>query len=153
MMPQRIRLLSIPGILFSMLSMLIVFCKQSSGQNLCVLDRASNYMIQLKNQFLVNVADVWVCRRLIGRRFDDPSVKTDVKSWPFTVIDRDGNPYIQVEYLGETKQFSPQEISSMVLTKVYTYLFPIQGQYRNILCVFVGHADEGNCRGQAWPIC
>lgn len=63
-----------------------------------------------------------ICRRLIGRRFDDPSVKTDVKSWPFTVIDRDGNPYIQVEYLGETKQFSPQEISSMVLTKVYTYL-------------------------------
>lgn len=94
-----------------------------------------------------------MCRRLIGRRFDDPSVKTDVKSWPFTVIDRDGNPYIQVEYLGETKQFSPQEISSMVLTKVYTYLFPIQGQCRNILCVFVGHADEGNCRGQAWPIC
>lgn len=57
-------------------------------------------------------------RRLIGRRFDDPSVKKDVQSWPFKVIDREGNPYIEVDYLGETKQFSPQEISSMVLTKV-----------------------------------
>lgn len=59
MMPQRIRLLSIPGILFSMLSMSIVFCEQSSsGQNLCILGRASNYVIQLMNQFLVKVADV-----------------------------------------------------------------------------------------------
>lgn len=57
-------------------------------------------------------------RRLIGRRFDDPSVKKDTQSWPFRVIDKDGNPQIEVEYLGETKQFSPQEISAMVLVKV-----------------------------------
>jgi heat shock 70kDa protein 1/2/6/8 len=58
-------------------------------------------------------------RRLIGRRFDDPTVKKDMESWPFKVID-DGNnnPKVQVEYLGETKSFSPQEISAMVLTKV-----------------------------------
>lgn len=57
-------------------------------------------------------------RRLIGRRFDDPSVKKDTQSWPFKVIDKDGNPQIELEYLGETKQFSPQEISAMVLVKV-----------------------------------
>jgi heat shock 70kDa protein 1/2/6/8 len=56
---------------------------------------------------------------LIGRRFDDPTVKKDIESWPFKVVDQGGNPYVQVEYLGETKTFSPQEISSMVLTKVY----------------------------------
>lgn len=60
---------------------------------------------------------------MIGRRFDDPSVKKDVQTWPFTVVDREGNPYIEVEYLGETKQFSPQEISSMVLTKVCMPIF------------------------------
>ena len=38
--------------------------------------------------------------------------------WPFTVVDKDGSPYIQVNYLGEDKTFSPQEISSMVLTKM-----------------------------------
>lgn len=59
-----------------------------------------------------------IFRRLIGRRFDDPVVKKDVESWPFKVVDQGGNPMVQVEYLGETKAFSPQEISSMVLMKV-----------------------------------
>ena len=57
-------------------------------------------------------------RRLIGRRFDDPTVKKDIESWPFKVVDQGGNPMVQVEYLKETKTFSPQEISSMVLMKV-----------------------------------
>ena len=57
-------------------------------------------------------------RRLIGRRFDDPTVKKDIESWPFKVVDHGGNPFVEVEYLGETKTFSPQEISSMILTKV-----------------------------------
>ena len=38
--------------------------------------------------------------------------------WPFTVIDRDGSPIVQVQYLGEDKTFTPQEISSMVLIKM-----------------------------------
>lgn len=58
-------------------------------------------------------------RRLIGRRYEDPIVKKDIESWPFKVVDQGGNPVVEVEYLGETKTFSPQEISSMVLMKVY----------------------------------
>lgn len=59
-------------------------------------------------------------RRLIGRPFSDPVVKKDIESWPFKVIEQgsSGNPIVEVEYLGETKTFSPQEISAMVLTKV-----------------------------------
>jgi molecular chaperone DnaK (HSP70) len=57
-------------------------------------------------------------RRLIGRRFDDETVKKDIQSWPFKVIAAGDSPMVQVEYLGETKQFSPQEISAMVLVKV-----------------------------------
>ena len=38
--------------------------------------------------------------------------------WPFTVVEKDGSPFIKVEYLGEEKTFSPQEISSMVLMKM-----------------------------------
>lgn len=41
-----------------------------------------------------------------------------MQSWPFKVIDEDGNPKIEVDYLGETKRFTAQEISSMVLVKV-----------------------------------
>jgi L1 cell adhesion molecule like protein len=41
-----------------------------------------------------------------------------MKHWPFTVISDDGKPKIQVQYKGETKTFFPEEISSMVLTKM-----------------------------------
>jgi len=61
---------------------------------------------------------VFDAKRLIGRRFDDPDVKKDMKNFPFSVVDRDGAPVIEVEYLKEKKQFSPQEISAMVLTKM-----------------------------------
>ncbi|KAH3901510.1 Heat shock protein SSB [Saccharomycodes ludwigii] len=72
-----------------------------------------------KNQAALNPRNtVFDAKRLIGRRFDDESVQKDIKTWPFKVIDVDGNPMIEVEYLGETKTFSPQEISSMVLNKM-----------------------------------
>ncbi|CAG0902856.1 unnamed protein product [Darwinula stevensoni] len=57
-------------------------------------------------------------KRLIGRRFDDPSVQSDMKHWPFDVVSDGGKPKIQVEYKGERKTFSPEEISSMVLTNM-----------------------------------
>ena len=59
-------------------------------------------------------------RRLIGRRFEDETVTKDIKSWPFKVIDQGGNPMVEVQYLGESKIFSPQEISAMVLGKVWS---------------------------------
>lgn len=72
-----------------------------------------------KNQAAMNPRNtVFDAKRLIGRRYDDPDVKKDMTHWPFQVIEKAGSPFIQVEYLGETKTFSPQEISSMVLTKM-----------------------------------
>ncbi|KAK9477059.1 heat shock protein 70 family [Lipomyces japonicus] len=73
-----------------------------------------------KNQAALNPKNtVFDAKRLIGRRFDDPSVQKDAKTWPFALIsDPSGQPLIEVEYLNEKKTFSPQEISSMVLTKM-----------------------------------
>ncbi|CAD6457377.1 8dcc7f3b-af3f-4c47-8fff-21ba543a5543 [Sclerotinia trifoliorum] len=72
-----------------------------------------------KNNAAMNPKNtIFDIKRLIGRRFDDPHTTKDIQSWPFTVIDQDGSPFVQVEYLGEEKIFSPQEISSMVLTKM-----------------------------------
>jgi L1 cell adhesion molecule like protein len=41
-----------------------------------------------------------------------------MKHWPFIVVSDRGKPKIQVQYTGETKIFFPEEISSMVLTKM-----------------------------------
>ncbi|WWD09456.1 heat shock protein HSS1 [Kwoniella europaea PYCC6329] len=72
-----------------------------------------------KNQVAMNPYNtVFDAKRLIGRKFADAEVQADMKHWPFKVIDKAGKPIIQVEYRGEEKTFSPEEISSMVLIKM-----------------------------------
>jgi len=61
---------------------------------------------------------VFDAKRLIGRKFEDTTVQADMKHWPFKVVNESGKPKIQVEYKNETKLFTPEEISSMVLTKM-----------------------------------
>ncbi|XP_021904651.1 heat shock 70 kDa protein [Carica papaya] len=73
-----------------------------------------------KNQVAMNPQNtVFDAKRLIGRRFSDPSVQSDMKLWPFKVVAGPGDkPMIVVQHKGEEKQFSAEEISSMVLTKM-----------------------------------
>ncbi|KAL2133451.1 hypothetical protein VTI74DRAFT_2337 [Chaetomium olivicolor] len=72
-----------------------------------------------KNQVAMNPHNtVFDAKRLIGRKFNDPEVQSDMKHFPFKVIDRGGKPVIEVEFKGEKKVFTPEEISSMVLTKM-----------------------------------
>ncbi|GBP04901.1 Major heat shock 70 kDa protein Ba [Eumeta japonica] len=72
-----------------------------------------------KNQVALNPTNtVFDAKRLIGRKFDDSKIQQDMKHWPFKVINDCSKPKIQVEYKGETKRFAPEEISSMVLTKM-----------------------------------
>ena len=62
---------------------------------------------------------VFDAKRLIGRRFAEPSVQSDMKHWPFKVLEgKGGKPEIEVEYKGETKRFMPEEISAAVLQKM-----------------------------------
>jgi len=72
-----------------------------------------------KNQVAMNPQNtVFDAKRLIGRKFADAEVQADMKHFPFKVIDKAGKPVIEVEFKGENKQFTPEEISSMVLTKM-----------------------------------
>jgi len=72
-----------------------------------------------KNQVAMNPENtVFDAKRLIGRRFEDDTVQSDLKHWPFTVVSEGGKPKITVNYKAETKSFFPEEISSMVLTKM-----------------------------------
>ena len=62
---------------------------------------------------------VFDAKRLIGRKFDDPTVKSDMEHWPFTVKSGvAGKPQIEVDFKGERVTFQPEEISAMVLTKM-----------------------------------
>ena len=76
------------------------------------------YQVSARTTPRSNEALICHDRRLIGRRYDDPTVKKDIETWPFKIVDQGGSPLVEVEYLGEKKRFSPQEISSMVLVKV-----------------------------------
>ncbi|KAI6245948.1 Heat shock protein 2 [Erysiphe necator] len=72
-----------------------------------------------KNQVAMNPTNtVFDAKRLIGRKFADPEVQSDMKHFPFKIVDKAGKPVIEVVFKGETKQFTPEEISSMVLTKM-----------------------------------
>merc|ERR1712125_289350 len=73
-----------------------------------------------KNQVARNAENtVFDAKRLIGRKFADPGVQSDMKQWPFKVVcGAGGTPIIDVEYKGERKSFKAEEISSMVLGKM-----------------------------------
>ena len=67
--------------------------------------------------------------RLAALSSSDPSVQKDMSHWPFKVIAGPSDkPLVQVDYKGESKTFSPEEISSMVLVKM-----------REIAVAFLGH--------------
>ena len=62
---------------------------------------------------------VFDAKRLIGRKYSDKTVQSDIKLWPFKV--KSGvseKPLICVNYKEEEKEFSPEELSSMVLIKM-----------------------------------
>ncbi|GMJ08689.1 luminal binding protein [Hibiscus trionum] len=73
-----------------------------------------------KNQAAVNAErTIFDVKRLIGRKIDDKEVQKDTKLVPYKIVNKDGKPYIQVKIKdGETKVFSPEEISAMILTKM-----------------------------------
>jgi len=84
---------------------------------------------------------VFDAKRLIGRHFSDPLVQEDMKHWPFTVKSAPGDkPMIEVQFKGETKEFSPEEISSMVLVKM-----------RDTASAFVGKVGPSGAARQQYP--
>ncbi|KAF9973462.1 ATPase with role in protein import into the ER [Actinomortierella ambigua] len=72
-----------------------------------------------KNQYASNPTNtVFDAKRLIGRKFNEKEVQSDIKNFPFKVKNKGGNPVIEVKYKGENKDFTPEEISAMILGKM-----------------------------------
>ncbi|ELP93746.1 heat shock protein, putative [Entamoeba invadens IP1] len=95
-------------------------CQQNKSSYVAFTDSERLIGDTAKNQIAMNVKNtVFDAKRLIGRRFSDPAIQEDMKHWSFTVVNNGNDkPVIQVEYKGETKKFTPEEISSMVLAKM-----------------------------------
>lgn len=76
---------------------------------------------------------VFDAKRLIGRKYDDPTVQEDIKLWPFKVVKEENGdrPQIVVTYQKQTKRFYAEEISAMVLQKM-----------RKVAEDYVGHKIE-----------
>lgn len=72
-----------------------------------------------KNQVALNPTNtVYDVIRLIGRLFDDTVIQQNLNHWPFKVVNEKNKPKIEVQYKGESKQFSPEKILSMILSKL-----------------------------------
>jgi len=72
-----------------------------------------------KNQCSKNPTNtIYDAKRLIGRKYDDSGLQSDILNFPFKVISENNLPKIVAEYKGEEKKFQPEEISSMILTKM-----------------------------------
>ncbi|RAL62592.1 hypothetical protein DID88_004440 [Monilinia fructigena] len=72
-----------------------------------------------KNQAAANPRNtVFDIKRMIGRKYNDKDVQGDLKHFPFDVVQKDGKPSVQVEYQGDKKTFTPEEVSAMILGKM-----------------------------------
>lgn len=72
-----------------------------------------------KNQLTTNPENtVFDIKRLIGRRWEEPSVQSDIKFYPFSVVNKANRPNVQVNVGSESKTFTPEEISAMILIKM-----------------------------------
>jgi len=61
---------------------------------------------------------VFDVKRILGRRWDDTEVQRDAKLYPYKIVEKSGKPVIEVTFKGEKKQYTPEEISAMILTKM-----------------------------------
>lgn len=61
---------------------------------------------------------VYDAKRLLGRDFNDTHLQQDMKSLSYKIVCDGKKPKVQVEFKGETKQFTPEEVSAMILTKM-----------------------------------
>jgi len=91
-----------------------------------------------KNQAAINPSNtIFDAKRLIGRKFEDATVQSDMKHWPFEVVSDNGKPQMSVTFKGGEKRFNPEEISSMVLTKMKETAEAYLGQQVNDAVVTV----------------
>lgn len=98
-----------------------------------------------KNQGSSNPKNtIFDAKRFIGRKFSDKVVQDDIKHYPFKIVrGKDDGILFEVEYKGETKQFTPEEISSMVLLEMKSIAETYLGnQVKNIVVTVPAYFND-----------
>lgn len=76
-------------------------------------DSAFPFMISHPN------STVFAVKRLIGRRFNEDEVQSELERLPYKVISKNNRPHVELDIgNNKTQIFSPEEISSHVLSKM-----------------------------------
>ncbi|KAI3403735.1 KAR2 [Candida oxycetoniae] len=72
-----------------------------------------------KNQAPSNVNNtIFDIKRLIGLKYNDDTVQKELRHLPYRITNKSNKPVVEVEFNGEEKTFSPEEISGMILGKM-----------------------------------
>jgi heat shock protein 5 len=73
---------------------------------------------------------IFAIKRLIGKKFDDLEVQRDMQLLPYKIVEdkATGACKAQVTYKGDIKQYSPEEVSAMILTKMKSVAEAYLGQ-------------------------
>ncbi|XP_018023588.1 heat shock 70 kDa protein II-like [Hyalella azteca] len=61
---------------------------------------------------------IFDAKRLMGMKYHDENIQNRIRLWPFNVVESSGHPRFRVQYKNEMKDFSPEEISAMILQKM-----------------------------------
>lgn len=84
----------------------------SFGEERLIGDAAKN----ASGQNITNT--VYEIKRMMGREYNDSVLQNDLRLLPYKVVNSNGKPKVEVVFKDETKQFTPEEISAMILTKM-----------------------------------
>ncbi|XP_022095235.1 78 kDa glucose-regulated protein-like [Acanthaster planci] len=84
----------------------------TEGGDVLVGESARRYQIDQPE------STMYQAKRLIGRTWDDPEVKKFMERFPIKVVEKEKLPYFEVK-VGENKRIiSPQEVTSMIISKL-----------------------------------
>ena len=73
---------------------------------------------------LIILLSVFDAKRFIGRKFSDVEVQSDIKHFPFKVVNKGGKPYIKVQYLGEDREFVSLIVSQPYRVTNFAFISP-----------------------------
>ncbi|KAF1845986.1 78 kDa glucose-regulated protein precursor [Cucurbitaria berberidis CBS 394.84] len=72
-----------------------------------------------KDQFLSNPhRTIYDVKRIIGRNISEVDVQKNLRTFPFEVVESNGIPKVHVEVQGQKEEYSPEEVSAMILGKM-----------------------------------